>query len=195
MPSTRRALLGAAAGALAGGLAGCSALSGSATSSRHVPPRGDPVTDYAIARHVVDGERQLFHWTGDDDRPDEQLFLATPAERSAVSFDDADGSPVAGFAAETDLETHSLVLVQARHGACQRLDVFGVTKRPDEVRLHRCRAPRPADEQCSMGDRQSTALAVRLPFDGRSLSEGLNAVESSRCEDRFGPYRDGGANR
>lgn len=191
MPSTRRAVLGAVAGALGAGLAGCSALTGgTASSSRAVPPAGERITDYDTARHVVDGEERLFHWSGDDDRSSERLFLATPADRERVTFDRSDG-PVATVVAETDLSRRSLVLLQGRHTACHRLDVMGVTKRPDTVRVQLCRESRPADVACAVEDRQSTALALRLPLDGRSLSEGLQVTRSSRCTDRYGPSREG----
>jgi hypothetical protein len=186
MPSNRRRLLGAAAGALATGLAGCGLLSGSASSSRGGPPDGDPVTDYETARHVVDGERQLFHWTGDD-RSADQLFVATPDERSAVEFDG--NGPVATFVADTDLRQRSLALFQKRHEACRRLDVVDVRRRSDEVSLRLCRETRPADDACSLDASRSTALAVRLPFDGRDLPGGLSVVSSTGCFDPYGPYR------
>lgn len=189
MPSTRRETLGAGAGLLGACLAGCNALYGDDSSSAEVGA-GDPVTGYATARHVVDGERALFRWTGSTDRPSDQLLVRSDEERSAVTFPGED-SPVRRFVAETDLEAAVVVLVQRRHGACLRLDAFGVSRRPDELRVHTCREPRPADERCRTGDRRSTALALRLSIEGSSVPE-LSVVDSSRCENRFGPYREGG---
>lgn len=189
MPSNRRRLLGAAAGALATGLAGCGLLSGRASSSRGGPPDGDPVTDYETARHAVVGERTLFHWTGDDHRSDSRLFVATPDERSKVAFDTGGEDPVSTLVAETDLQRASLVLLQRPHEACRRLDVVDVRRRSDEVDLRLCRETRPADEACSLGASRSTALALRLPFDGRDLPEGLSVVSSTDCFDPYGPYR------
>lgn len=191
MPSTRRNALRAAAGAVCASLAGCNALPGSGSSPTESREHGDPVPNYDTARHVAAGEKRLFHWTGRSDRSNEHALVATDEERSAVALDVGDDASVASFVAETDLSQSSIALFQKRHPACQRLDVFGLGKRPDELRVHLCQEPRPADQECQTEDRQSTLLAVRLPFDGESLS-GLSVVESSRCESRFGPYRDGG---
>jgi len=71
MPSTRRALLAAAAAAGATATAGCNALSGSASRDGRAGPYGDVVLDYEQVRSTVDGERSLYRWTGDSDLSDQ----------------------------------------------------------------------------------------------------------------------------
>jgi hypothetical protein len=187
MPSTRRRVLQAAVGGLAAGLAGCGLLTGSGSSRRRGPPAGDPVTGYETARHVVDDDRNLFYWTGEEDRSNDQLLVATPDERAAVAFDTDGDDPVSALLADANLEEAAVVLFQRRHGACRELRAFAVGRRPDEVSVTLCQAVRPADEACDVDDQRTTALALRLPFDARSLSEGLRVVESSDCVDRYGP--------
>lgn len=193
MPSTRRAALGAAAGALSACLAGCGALTGSERSSSHVPDYGAPVTDYETERFVLPEERRLFHWTGDDDRSDQQLFLTTADERDAVAFDVPGASAVEGFVAKTDMSAASLALFQRRHSACREFGISRITRRPDELRVHLCQATRPADDPCRTGVQHSTALAIRVPRGEEPASE-LSVTTRSECVDRFGPYRDGRAN-
>jgi len=194
MPSTRRDALGAAAVALSACLAGCNAFSATDSSRTPHPGTGDRVTDYETARQVATGDRRLFRWTGDDHRSSEHLLVTTRDERAAVAFDLPADDPVPRFVAETDFDRAALALFQRRHGACVRLDTFGLERRPDELRVHLCTKPRPADERCRTDRQRSTLLAVRIPVEGEAPPE-LSVVRSSRCEDRYGPSRDGGKGR
>ncbi|WP_276271653.1 hypothetical protein [Haloarcula litorea] len=191
MPSTRRRFLGAAAGALAATLAGCESLSGGGGRSTPAPGTGEAVTDYETASHVVDGEQSLFRWTGEAAKSDNHLLVTTGDERSKLSFETDGESPVAAFVNETDFEGAVVALFQRRHDACRRLGTFGLTRRPDALRVHICREPRPADVACSTDERRSTALAIRVPVAGDPPAE-LSVVKSSRCESRYGPRRSGG---
>lgn len=191
MPSTRRRALQAVAGGLTAGLAGCGLFTGSESSRRSAPPVGDPVTAYETARLEVAEDRNLFYWTGEDDRPNDRLLVATPDERAAVAFDTDGDDPVSTLLADADLATSAVALFQRRHGACRELRAFNVKRRPASVSVQLCQGVQPADEACDVSDERTTALALRLPFDARSLSEGLRVVKSSDCVDRYGPREEG----
>lgn len=182
MSLTRRTALQVAASGFTAGFAGCS---GEGSSSDE--PQGELVTDYERVTASVDGERWLFQWTGEEARSRENLLVRTADDRANVEIV-SEARTVRTFVDDTDLSQSSLVLFQRSLNTCRRLDAYKVNKRPEEVRIFLCQELRPADVDCQTDEKLTAAVAVRLPFDGDSVS-GLTASISSECEDHFGPRR------
>lgn len=182
MSPTRRTALHLAASGLTVGLAGCS---GERTSSN--APQGELVTNYDRTTARTDGEQWLFWWTGTESRSEESLLVRTDDDRTNVDIA-SEAPSLRSFVDKTDLSTSSLCLFQRSLDACRRFDVYKVSRRPAEVRVHLCQEPRPANVSCRTDDQRTMAIALRLPFGGESVDE-LQTSTSSQCEDRFGPRR------
>lgn len=190
--SRRHALQALTTGALAA-LAGCSG-SGSGGSSSNRAVRGTPVEGYDERRVRRDADRPLVVVTAEsDDRLQDDNgvyeYLTSSDDADAVTFDLPDSAgDFRQFVTETDFESASVILVERRVAACDRLELLGVSREGDGgLDVQFCSAEKPADAACTAGDRDRVAVAIRLPFAG----EGVNGVGygwSSSCHTRPRPF-------
>jgi len=182
--SRRRALQAAiAVGTLS--LAGCS---GSTSSSEEVSSdRGDPVSDVEVrfardtrGNHLYDAKR------GNEGEPDpeagETLHLTSDDERDAVTFRPTDpATELRSFVDDTDLDSESVYLLEEPIDACHEARLLGVYRESDGVDAEFCRGLRPADVDCSDGDRDRVGVAIRLPFPGDEFTS-IGSRWSSDCD-------------
>lgn len=183
MSPTRRSALQVAAGVLTTGFAGC--LSGEDGSSDR--PRGELVTEYERVTDSIDDERTIWRVSGDDADGRQSVYLTSHDELATVTLV-ADVPRLEAFLEATDPSRSALCLFQRSVGECRTLDAYKVIERPDELRVYLCEATRPADVSCRTDAQRTMALALRVPADGEPPAE-MTTIESSRCEDRWGPHR------
>ena len=163
--SRRRALQAAiAVGTLS--IAGCS---GSTSSSEEVSSdRGEPVSDVEVTFARDRQEGHLYDFERDnegDSEAGELLHLTSESQRDRLAFRSTDpATRLRSFVSGTDLDTESVFLIETSIGACHEARLLGVYRESDGVDADFCRALKPADVDCSEGDRDRIGVAIRLPF-------------------------------
>ena len=165
--SRRRALQAAiTVGTLS--IAGCS---GSTSSSEEVSSdRGDPVPNVEVrfardrtGSHLYDLERE--NEQDGESEGGELLHLTSESQRDRLAFRSTDpATRLRSFVNGTDLDTESVFLIETSIGACHEARLLGVYRESDGVDADFCRALKPADVDCSEGDRDRIGVAIRLPF-------------------------------
>ena len=186
MPSTRRDILGAAAGLSSLALAGCQSLRGDSTPTEM--PTTDPVTDYAVAT-LRRTDRAPYRYSGDDGGDEGQpLVLGSNDDLDALTFEspDSETEQFASFVRETDFQDWSILLYRRQIRQCYRQQVESVWWRPESLSVTLCRERLPADRECETGTRDEFAIAIRVPFPSDQFERLLTSI-SSECGARLGP--------
>jgi len=186
MPSTRRDILGAAAGLSSLALAGCQSLQDESTPTEM--PQTDPVTDYAVATlRRTDGTP--YRYSSDDGSDERQpLVLGSNDDLDAITFEspDSETERFASFLQETDFQHWSVLLYQRQIRQCYRQRVESVWRRPESLSVTLCRERLPADRECETGTRDELGIAIRVPFPSDQFDRPSTSI-SSECAARLGP--------
>ena len=195
----RRALLAAASGLAA--LAGCS---GSESASNSVPRGERPIDEYELERArdetggaLVTAADALPSLSADErarQRRTTHRVLVEPDDLSALTFAETDpGRTLRSFLAETDFDAASAYLLSMPVEACREIRFRSVSVQPDELAdgdLHPharfCRAYRPADVECAVGDVHTVGFAIRLPV-AADHSRGSGRGIRGSCRPRSPP--------
>lgn len=182
---SRRRALQAAIAVSTLSLAGCS---GSTSSSEEVPSdRGEPVSDVEVTFARDEQGRHLYDFERDNEgaaEAGELLHLTSEDERGRLAFRSTDpATRLRSFVNETDLDAESVYLIETSIGACYEARLLGVSRESDGVDAEFCRALKPADVDCSDGDRDRIGVAIRLPFPGDDFNS-IGSRWGSDCEHR-----------
>ncbi|MBX0321810.1 hypothetical protein EGH21_02070 [Halomicroarcula sp. F13] len=213
VPPTRRRVLHGVAG-LASALAGCGGLlDGSAESSRASPTATARQNDFAGS----ESDPESVALRADTDRP--PVWLADPeqedggrptesehsyfrtnalvdgAERAErVSVADVSGADrVGAFLDATAFDSETVYVETHQVGECFRLELCGVSWRPDEVQTDYTRVTRPYDEACRADEKVFAVRLVRIPaaLDADSVTGFGSSVGTGGC--RRGPAAESSA--
>lgn len=164
---SRRTLLSTVAGVGSAALAGCSELTRRPIGSLPAPPP-EPVDDITATKVRSDTVVTLF---GDVDLAGENQGSAAEvvtgqSDLSELEFhtEHPAGVELEDFTAETDFDSRSVYLFQARVQACEAFHLTAVTYADGDLNVEFCRGRRPADVACSLDGEGTVGFAIRLPF-------------------------------
>lgn len=106
--------------------------------------------------------------------------LTDEADLEGLRFRDG-AADLEAFVAATDLDSRSVLLLQAPVEECYVVRLVGVFREGNGVDAEFCRELRPADVECDAGARDVFAVAIRLPFAGEEFG-GLGMGVGGDCE-------------
>jgi hypothetical protein len=116
------------------------------------------------------------------ERRPRRAYLTDTDGRERVAFrSTAAAKELRTFVDGADLESDSVYLTERLVGECYEARLVGVYRENDGIDADFCEALRPADVECSVEDRDTVGIAIRLAFPGDELS-GLGWSWGGDCE-------------
>lgn len=163
---SRRTLLATVAGLGSAALAGCSELSRRPMSSLPAPPPEhiDDITATKVRSETVITLFGDVDLSGEDQRAETEVVTGQ-SDVSELVFhtDHPAAAELKEFTAQTDFESRSVYLFQARVQDCEAFHLTAVTYAGGDLDVDFCRGRRPADVSCSQDGEETVGFAIRLP--------------------------------